>query len=362
MIRNESSSTNTEYVRRAAWVPSLDVLRANALFLVVASHFSTMLGSNFPEGSTGRMLSDYLAPIGFLGTNTFFLLSAYFFCRSLSGGASWIRTVGRRMARIYPGFALLAICYVLLAPLAPSVTKIPRDPVDAFFYLLANFLLLPGIFPITPLVTIAWSLSYIVFSYLAFGVLYRVLPLTQWSPAKRAVLWTALAVLIAAFSQSRLILFPLGALITEVRFLRHHSDIRLCAAAGLAGISLLFVSQTVLVTSLGLFLLTSAWVSFPYWGGLFTGRYTTALAENAYAAFLCHGFVFRAIRLAEPSTITVGDLAALAIAGFGLTFVAAYAANTLVLGPVRQQILEARPAIKNFLNVALRSLSSRPVK
>jgi peptidoglycan/LPS O-acetylase OafA/YrhL len=53
----------------------------------------------------------------------------------------------------------------------PEVSKVPSQPVSALIYICANLALLPGLFPIEPLIAVAWTLSYELFVYLLIPVL-----------------------------------------------------------------------------------------------------------------------------------------------------------------------------------------------
>ena len=67
----------------------------------------------------------------------------------------WFMT--RRVRRIYPAF--VSVIYVALSCVFPTQSKIPHGGPDATLYLVDNLLLLPGLFPIEPMITVAWSPS-----------------------------------------------------------------------------------------------------------------------------------------------------------------------------------------------------------
>jgi peptidoglycan/LPS O-acetylase OafA/YrhL len=53
---------------------------------------------------------------------------------------------------------------------------------------LANVLLLPGVFPISPIITVAWSLSFEIFFYLGIATLVTLLALRRWPRSLRVAL------------------------------------------------------------------------------------------------------------------------------------------------------------------------------
>jgi hypothetical protein len=105
------------------------------------------------------------------------------------------------MVKLYPGYLAVLTAYVVIALLMPELSKIPHDPAPAIAYVLANLLLLPGLLPITPIVTVAWSLSYVAFGYVFIGALYVLSAGRGWSLARRLWLWSFVAILILGASE-----------------------------------------------------------------------------------------------------------------------------------------------------------------
>src|SRR5207249_9068976 len=60
----------------------------------------------------------------------------------------------RRVQRIYPAFMCVFAVYVALSYLSSDATRISPGAPGYWSYLLANFLLLPGLFPIRPLIAV----------------------------------------------------------------------------------------------------------------------------------------------------------------------------------------------------------------
>jgi peptidoglycan/LPS O-acetylase OafA/YrhL len=274
---------------RVEWV---DLLKTGAFLAVALFHFSGMIGSRFPAGSSGRLVSDSLVPIGSWGTNSFFFLSAFLLCRSMQQGSPWKAAVWRRLRRIYPGMAVMIGLYVLAAPLLPQVHKIPDSPLDAFLYVGANLLMLPGMLPIAPLVTVSWSLSYVVFGYILIGFCHR---MGGAGLQRRLAVWLLVGAFTLALPQDRLVFFPLGALIADLYPMK---------SGGPAG--------------------------FPE----SLRRATAVTGKHSYAVFLSHGFVLHLIAWAGPETVTLADLGALLLATLSLCAVAAGFFQAAVLGPL----------------------------
>lgn len=75
--------------------------------------------------------------------------------------------MARRAERLYPAFLASFGLYVIIHLLVPDSEKITSNLVDGVLYIVANLLFLPGLFPIKPLMSVTWSLSYEMFFYIA---------------------------------------------------------------------------------------------------------------------------------------------------------------------------------------------------
>ena len=98
----------------------------------------------------------------------FFVLSGMLIYRAvMKPDLKFTKFLRRRVQRIYPTFlAVFAIYVVMNAVLMlgpprppPYNARIPDGVVPAIGYLLANLAFLPGLFPIQPLMNVAWSLQ-----------------------------------------------------------------------------------------------------------------------------------------------------------------------------------------------------------
>jgi peptidoglycan/LPS O-acetylase OafA/YrhL len=176
---------------------ALDGLRALAALHVFLVHYVALFAFLLPEGSPTLRALRGVFTNGFQGAYLFFVLSGFLIYRSLLRRQQPIRRyLGRRVRRIYPTFAAVFVLYLALSAVFPARSKIPAD--GATQYLLSNALLLPGVFPIRAVVTVAWTLSYEIFFYLGIGALVMGLGMRSWSPSARALFFVGCAALYLA--------------------------------------------------------------------------------------------------------------------------------------------------------------------
>jgi len=112
-----------------------------------------------------------------------------------------------------------------MSRLFPGESKVPATMPGALLYLGENFLLLPGMLPIKPLITAAWSLSYEFFYYLTIPLLVGAFRMREKSVHWRVGFFALLTVGAALVSLEyggpvRLLMFIAGILLYDVT--RHH--------------------------------------------------------------------------------------------------------------------------------------------
>jgi len=199
----------------------MEGLRGLAIFLVFVVHFVTLIDPWMVPGSRLHAIAHDLHTIGNTGVDLFFVLSGYLIYGSLiSRPQKFLRFMSRRVVRIYPTFAVIFLMYVALSFVFPAQSKIPSAPGAAVSYLAQNFLLLPGLFPIEPMITVAWSLSYEMFFYLAIPLVIVLARLRERTPRFRVAFFLAVAaatvgVCAASGGPVRIVMFVAGVLLHE---------------------------------------------------------------------------------------------------------------------------------------------------
>lgn len=203
-------------------LPAMEGLRGLAVFLVFLTHYVTLSQPWVATGGTTATVAHSLHTIGNVGVDLFFVLSGYLIYGALLRRQQpFLPYLGRRIRRLYPAFTAVFVLYLALTFIFPAESKVPHGLGPAATWLLANFLLLPGVFPITPLITVAWSLSYEFFFYLTVPVLIGVGGLRAWQRWQRVALfcgmgagWLVLAP--HAGNALRMVMFAAGMVLYEV--------------------------------------------------------------------------------------------------------------------------------------------------
>ncbi|MFO0982311.1 MAG: acyltransferase [Planctomycetota bacterium] len=202
--------------------PAMEGLRGFAVLLVFLVHYASLgepwLACASATASSAAVLHD----VGGAGVDLFFLLSGYLIYGMLmQRRQSFTAFMARRVQRIYPTFLVVFAIYLALAWSMPSSGKLPAGWAPAALLVLENLLLLPGLFAVRPIISVAWSLSYEMFSYVTIPVLIGALQLRGWGRARRVVLLVALALAMFASapllgSHLRLVMFVAGMLLHEL--------------------------------------------------------------------------------------------------------------------------------------------------
>ncbi|MBV8913037.1 MAG: acyltransferase, partial [Acetobacteraceae bacterium] len=147
----------------------MEGLRGFAVILVFLHHYSVQAHSiGLPPGPaavTAAALHNY----GNVGVELFFTLSGFLIYGTLVRHAPPFGSfMARRIQRIYPAYLAVLLFALALSVFGPG-TRLLANPVHAIPLVLANVALLPGLFPIPPIVAVAWSLSYELFFYVAIA-------------------------------------------------------------------------------------------------------------------------------------------------------------------------------------------------
>ncbi len=139
---------------------SMEGIRGFAVFLVFLVHFASLVEPWISDASVTKMILNQFANVGKIGVDLFFVLSGYLIYGILiRKSQNYHFYIKRRIQRIYPTFTAVFAIYLLLSFIFPAESKIP-DGLDGLIYILQNYLLLPGLFDIKAIITVAWTLSY----------------------------------------------------------------------------------------------------------------------------------------------------------------------------------------------------------
>jgi exopolysaccharide production protein ExoZ len=177
----------------------MEGLRGFAVFLVFLVHFVTLSEPMLDASSSASAVARLVRSFGNTGVDLFFVLSGFLIYGSLMQKRTSLRSFARRrIERIYPVFATVFAVYVLLSVCLPSQSKIPTEFIEALEYLSANFLLLPGILPMEPMIAVAWSLSYEAFFYVLVPILVYGLEFGRLRQFVRLAMLVALGISVIA--------------------------------------------------------------------------------------------------------------------------------------------------------------------
>jgi exopolysaccharide production protein ExoZ len=200
---------------------AMEGVRGLAVLLVFLVHYSTLVEPWMQKDSSAALLALQLHALGNVGVDLFFVLSGYLIYGSLIARPQpFVDFMRRRIRRIYPAFIAVFAIYLALSWARSADSKIPRHAIEALLYLSQNFLLLPGMLPIEPLIAVAWSLSYEMLYYLVIPVLIGAMRLRAWQPRWRCLFFICAAVAMIAApdlvgGHPRLSMFIAGILLFE---------------------------------------------------------------------------------------------------------------------------------------------------
>lgn len=199
----------------------MEGLRGFAVFLVFLVHYVTLIAPWITKDSPLDGVAHAIHTMGNAGVDLFFVLSGYLIYGSvIAREQAFLPFIRRRIARIYPAFCAVFAIYLVLSYLMPAQSKIPLPMLDAGKYVLQNFLLLPGLVDIEPMITVAWSLSYEMFYYLALPPVIMLLRLRERSMSWRVAFFAITGLAFAAYcalngGPVRLLMFIAGILLHE---------------------------------------------------------------------------------------------------------------------------------------------------
>jgi exopolysaccharide production protein ExoZ len=284
----------------------MEGLRGIAVLLVFFVHYATF-SAPWLEGTGAAFAFAFaIKRIGNCGVDLFFVLSGFLIYGSaIKRPQPFFVFMRRRVQRLYPTFMAIFAMYMIMSLIIPS-GKFPDGALAVASYVAANILLLPGIFDIEPIVSVAWSLSYEMLFYLSVPPLIAVLGLRHWSPAWRIFLFIAasLIALIFAFPWPRMIMFACGMVLSEVMPM-HIRGRWLNIAAVIATVIFWLVlfqptlSDAAVIFSFmaGLLVCLAAFGDDGFLRRFFTARPLRWLGNMSYSYYLAHGLGVQAFFL-----------------------------------------------------------------
>lgn len=201
----------------------MEGMRGLAVLFVFFVHLHASFGGYLSSHPSFFDASASLGNIGNIGVDLFFVLSGYLiYGILLRRGTPYFKFVKRRVERIYPTFLTVFVIYLLFSLLFPFKSKIHGQFIPATVYVFQNLLLLPGIFRIAPIITVAWSLSYEFFFYLSIPIVIYLGHMKFWKRWARVAFFSLVWISYLAYaffapqSQVRLLMFISGILLFEL--------------------------------------------------------------------------------------------------------------------------------------------------
>jgi peptidoglycan/LPS O-acetylase OafA/YrhL len=262
-----------------ARIGGIDLLRCCSAVLIYSFHYTTLFDSaaEFPEFVSS------IRKIGPIGTNLFLLLAGYFCIRTTA--TPMVYAVRRCIRLLVPLWALL-LCYAVLFVLDPSRNRIPEAPLQAALYLAINFLGLAGFTPLERMVTVTWTVTY---------VLWPAILVVFLRNKRSAWLWLALAAAGLVWFRVRLVYFFMGAALGA-----EHPGVRLAAIIP-ALVNLPAAICLALFAAIRRFSFENALISW--------------FAGMSYSFYLCHSLGLYAASLLElPLSYVTGFLMSVLLA------------------------------------------------
>jgi exopolysaccharide production protein ExoZ len=187
---------------------AMEGLRGVAILLVFCAHYYDNIWRDLPiRSSAFSTLGDALLGAGGTGVDLFFVLSGFLIYGAVRKPALNVRKfLVRRTQRIYPAFLVVFVLYLAMAPFLHLVhdssgryaSRLPGTFAGKLEYVIANLAFLPGIFPVKPIMNVAWSLSYEWFFYLLLPLVVLSLGLCKWRRRTRCWFFFSVAVLLLA--------------------------------------------------------------------------------------------------------------------------------------------------------------------
>jgi exopolysaccharide production protein ExoZ len=173
----------------------MEGIRGIAVFLVFLVHYAGMIRPWLTETTLTFRLAMSLRDIGNMGVDLFFVLSGFLIYGMLiKKHRSFKKYLMGRIRRIYPTFTVVFVFYLILSAVFPDKSKLPIEWKDSFILIVQNYLLMPGLFDVTAIIRVAWSLSYEFFCYLVIPLLIVSLSLRSFPPRQRMIFFALVTI------------------------------------------------------------------------------------------------------------------------------------------------------------------------
>jgi peptidoglycan/LPS O-acetylase OafA/YrhL len=300
-------------------IRSMEGIRGFAVFLVFLVHYVTLIEPWLSRASLTHEIAKNIHSIGNIGVDLFFVLSGYLIYGMLIKKPTEFRKyLYRRIQRIYPTFTVVFAVYLILSLVFTAESKIPGDWKSGLIFVIQNYLLLPGLFDIQPIITVAWSLSYEFFYYLLIPLLISTLKLRNWPRRYRTLLFFSASLLLFYYfyyqsGPIRLLMFISGIVLYEVvtgGFLKNIPPLGLLALI-LAIISIPVSNYYTVNIAIKYLLLYSLFFIFclecfstaGFTNRLFSLAYLRWLGNMSYSYYLIHGLCLKALFMALPKIL-----------------------------------------------------------
>lgn len=355
----------------------LEGMRGFAALLVFFVHFEALFKRHINTNSILDPAFQIAGSFGHTGVDLFFVLSGYLIYQIVFKQPGFIRYLQRRIQRLYPVFLAVMLIYVGLSLVFPEYSRIPAALPAAVSYLGANLLMLPGITPIVPLITVAWSLSYEWFFYILAPLAVNALGLRRWRCLHRVgffFLAAAAQIYLCSIgweNHSRLIMFVAGMILWEVTA-HYRIAARLPAwgeyiVAAVFCVNLVLIGiagsrtgpATIILKSVPMYYSTALFITMfflalygLFYDGalqkLFSSPWLRFLGNISYSYYLIHGLTLHALRTVFPFAMptSAAGLLALCAVCLAATLVSASALFLCVEKPLSWP----RPAVRMRLS------------
>ncbi|MBL8237484.1 MAG: acyltransferase [Bryobacterales bacterium] len=204
-------------------LPAFDIMRACAATLVFIFHYSGFSDA-FTVGIPAIDFMEWFAArLGNIGTNLLLLLSGFFIAQSIASGRfTYQRFVALRLSRIVLPYLVVLLMAIAAGRFYPRFSR-PEAAEASFTTFLAQLLLLPGLFPDVPILTVSWTLSYIIAGYLVFPVVALTLLHGAAPRPRRLLVWSLVTAFIFLCGLAdgplsiRFAYVPAGCLVFEIQ-------------------------------------------------------------------------------------------------------------------------------------------------